>query len=195
MKTHLLDLIELPTLQRRLIQLLLRRGTLLESELWRLSHMLPEGENLTPAQFDLMLETLERAGWMIRYVDGDETRWRVRFAQKTIRSDAPIWERLSLENIRQQWNVRLPAAGERTASEQTSNETLKEDLLMRRGGKRTLSQAIWDKLEDEPTPANSTETKSRVDGLLNALDKPKDKSTSDKKEIRKRLWDALADDE
>jgi hypothetical protein len=140
-----------------------------------------------------MLEGLEHAGWMISNADGDELRWRVQFAQPNPRSDDPIWERLSLESILQQWHVRLPTATERRTSEATPDETLKEELLMRRGGKRTLSQAIWDKLEDEPAPA--AETKSRVGGSLDALDKPKDRTSSDKKDIRKKLWDALADDE
>ena len=190
MRTHLLDLMELPSLQRRLIQLLLRRGTMLESELRRLVRVLPEGELLTSAQFDSMLESLERAGWMSSNTDGDELRWRVHVGQKTPRSDDPIWERLSLESIRQQWHVRLPVAGARKTPETPSDETGKEDLLMRRGGKRTLSKAIWDKLDDAPT----AEKKSRVGGLLDALDKPKDRSSSDKKDIRKKLWDAFGDE-
>ena len=199
-RTHLLDLMELPPLQRRLIQLLLRRGTMLENELRYSLHMLPEGENITPAQVDSMLKSLEHAGWMSRDVDGDETRWHVQFTQKTAKNDDPIWARLSLESIRQQWNVKLSAADENTAArrasppEPPSDETTKEDLLMRRGGKRTLSQAIWDKLDTEPTPAPTPTTKSRVGGLLDALDKPKDKTSSDKKDIRKKLWDAFGDE-
>ena len=184
MKTHLLDLMELPSLQRRLIQLLLRRGMMYESELRRVVQLLPEGENLTPAQFDSMLESLESAGWMSRSTDSGDAQWRVNLTRRKPRSEAPIWERVNLESIRQQWHVRFPIAGVRTAPEPDE-----PDLLMRRGGKRTLSQAIWDKLEDTPVD----EPKSKA--VLDALDKPKDRSSSDKKDIRKKLWDALADDE
>lgn len=184
MKTHLLDLMELPSLQRRLIQLLLRRGMMYESELRRVVQLLPEGETLTPAQFDSMLESLESAGWMSRSTDSGDAQWRVNLTRRKPRSEAPIWERVNLESIRQQWHVRFPAAGVRTTPEPDE-----PDLLMRRGGKRTLSQAIWDKLEDTLVD----EPKSKA--VLDALDKPKDRSSSDKKDIRKKLWDALADDE
>lgn len=199
-RTHLLDLMELPPLQRRMIQLLLRQGTILESELRRLVRVLPDGDRLTPAEFDTILESLERAGWLIRNTDGDELCCRVQFSQKTPKSDDAFWERLSLESIRQQWRVRLPVVDEiaPTRAESQSNasddETAKEDLLMRRGGKRTLSKAIWDKLDAEPSTTPGAEPKSRTAGLRDALDKPKDKPTSDKKDIRKKLWDAFGDD-
>jgi hypothetical protein len=180
---------ELRPLQRRLVQLLLRRGMMLESELWRLIRLLPDGAQLTPSEFDEMLEDLERAGWLTVNTDGDEPRYRVQFSQKTSTSHEDLWDRLSLDSMRQQWNVNLPTVSETTP--------VQEDFLMRRGGKRALPKAIWDKLEDEPAgqPAPSgTETKSQSAALLDALDRPKPRPSSDKQDIRKKLRGALGDD-
>jgi hypothetical protein len=194
---------ELSPLQRRVIQLLLRRGTTLESELRRLIRMLPDGDHLSPVEFDTLLDVLEHAGWLIKKTDGDEPRYRVQFAQKTPRSSTTIWDRLKLDNLRQRWQIRLTSLGE-TAQARTppppdtpGDEPAKEDLLMRRGGKRALPQAIWDRLEETPsgeTAASDTETKPRSAGLLDALNQPKEKPSSDKQDIRKKLWDALGDD-
>lgn len=202
-RTHLLDLIELSPLQRRVIQLLLRRGTTLESELRRLIRMLPDGDRLTSVEFDTLLEALEHAGWLIKNTDGDEPRYRVQFAQKTPKSSTAIWDRLTLDNMRQRWQVRLTAPGE-TAPATTppppdtpGDQPAKEDLLMRRGGKRALPKAIWDRLEETPSgesAASETETKSRSAGRLDALNQPKAKPSADRQEIRKRLLGALEDD-
>jgi hypothetical protein len=154
---HLIDLIDLPTRQRQIIQLLLRNGTMLESDLRRALGLLTS----VPSHRDELegeLSVLATAGWLTRDSDADEARCCLGSLARTRKRLDKVWERLDANDSDHVWQVRMPSAAPAAPRAQKRVGALLDALtadekpnegLMQRGGKRTLPNAIWDRLEDE----------------------------------------------
>lgn len=173
--THLTNLIDLPARQRKIIQLLLRNGTMLASDLRSACWLL--NEPITHAELDDELRVLETVGWLVRDLRGDEPRYQVGSFRRTRKSIGDIWERLQLDATDQETQFSHPTPRDKANEfiEAISDKTAlpASSGLMRRGGKRTLPDSIWDKLERE----------THVDE--NANNKPSPST-------RRSLWDQLA---
>ena len=155
--THLMDLIDLPTQQRQIVQLLLRNGTMLETDLHDALNLLA-GEAVTDGVLEAELNALSDAGWLLRDSCADEARCRLRALPRTRKHMDDVWERIDQPGVDQNWRVRMPSAPSTPSAQKRAGalfdalaakeSTTKTEGLMQRGGKRTLPNAIWDKLED-----------------------------------------------
>lgn len=184
--THLVDLIDLPPLQRRMVQLLLRKGIMLEHDLYQ-SLSLVAQEHVPRTVFDHQLAALIRVGWLLRDTDGDEPRYRIPVLPRRRMGDDSLAQRLDWNSMSQQWDVRLPPARRNTLPSSRVTSTLtalaepevKPEGLMQRGGKRTLPGAIWDKLESDPLPVKRPSRASLLDDLFDKSDEPSNEPKSD----------------
>jgi hypothetical protein len=176
--THLIDLIELPTRQRQLVQLLLRNGTMLEADLLDALNLLA-GETISSTLLEAELYALAAAGWLARDTLGDEARCRLRSLPRPRKHMDEVWNRIEQQGLGQNWRVRLPSAASTPRAQKRAGALFdalaaeekeaapKPEGLMQRGGKRTLPGAIWEKLEDdlsgESCPTNTKRSSGRLD--------------------------------
>lgn len=126
----MLDFLSLPSLPRRVMREVLRHAPITcEDIAQRLAH--------DPELIQTTLDQLIHAIWL-RIDDQTPARYLVHFGKSHTPRNYGIWKLAALEmadGVLQRWQpqINTPAAA--------------DDGLMRRGGKRRLPGAIWDKLQ------------------------------------------------
>jgi hypothetical protein len=171
----LLDLMELPAPLRRIVRMVLREISMTYSQILSALEKLPEPQRPDRRSTDMALHELTSMRLLIRFFANHEANYRVNLAYRTPHvTDETLWQKAdftSIERAEQQWQPAFQAAG--------ADGTIEiGELVMRRGGKRTLPNAIWDSLDEKPREQ---------------IDAPDGDNSAGRGSLRNKLFGALDD--
>lgn len=153
---HLIDIMQLSSDQLRVIRVLLRQVEMTFRDLLGIFQAYPIDQRMESSQLHALLDGLNRASWIhISHEQGQEDRYRINLGHAAARiQDASILDQLNDQtNFQYQPPLKtltseIPRSSAAEASTRTRTDAL-NDLIGRRGGKRTVPQSIWDKLEGD----------------------------------------------
>ena len=178
---NLLDLADLPTPQRVVMQVIMREKSMMHEALLAAVSALPEDQRLTEAELNDTLGELCRQGYLHQEITDAGRRYHIPIARKPGKQlNSAIWNALGIDTT--------------------------EDAPLRRGGSRTLTSTIWETLDKQDEPAAKPDaadvlnrlTAYKSEPTLPAEEAKPDETPSAEKpkpeaprRERKNLWDSL----
>lgn len=125
------DIMNLPPVERQIMQLVMRSGSMTYPQLRDAVASMPAEERLDDSKLNATLDRLLQEHWLVRHADGKQTAYRASEIRRTGAHNPNLWRKLEAADSY------TPDACPPTSKKTTS------------GGKRALPSNLWDCLLED----------------------------------------------